>query len=501
MQKREKLEPYRLALDVWSKLGKAVQKSNNTWEKRQNFWIGNHKVALQTLMNETIQSAVQFNGRSTATVTHSLVKILYLTNSMQKLGEKDFRPLWNALLLRTPILLLSNSFNAQETLNLLWAYAKAADGIKVDGQLLDAIAKKALLGIADYNPQDLSNTAWAFAKMNHEAPLLFDAIARAAPVCISDFNPQNLSNMAWAFAKMNHEAPLLFDAIARAAPECIADFNPQDLSNTAWAFATMNHKAPLLFDAIARAAPVRIRDFSPQNLSNTAWAFATMNHKVPLLFDAIARAAPVCINNFNPQNLANAAWSFAVFSMEPDSFIPADSHFAQALLSRHLSASDDEDLCQLHQLQLWCKEQTGAQASWFPDELSQRCQAAFVSAEVELSCLQNNVVAALGKLQDITSVEVEVSTNSGYSLDAVVVFLGKKIGVEVDGPSHFVGQSQSPNGSPILKRRQVRALEKSLKLISVPYWEWIAIKKQGSSDNERRDKKQRYLQKLLEEVD
>jgi ribonuclease HI len=120
---------------------------------------------------------------------------------------------------------------------------------------------------------------------------------------------------------------------------------------------------------------------------------------------------------------------------------------------------------------------------------------------VELSCLQNNVVAALGKLQDITSVEVEVSTNSGYSLDAVVVFLGKKIGVEVDGPSHFVGQSQSPNGSPILKRRQVRALEKSLKLISVPYWEWIAIKKQGSSDNERRDKKQRYLQKLLEEVD
>jgi hypothetical protein len=33
----------------------------------------------------------------------------------------------------------------------------------------------------------------------------------------------------------------------------------------------------------------------------------------------------------------------------------------------------------------------------------------------------------------------EFLTKSGYSLDALVVVNGEKIGVEVDGPSHFVG--------------------------------------------------------------
>ena len=91
---------------------------------------------------------------------------------------------------------------------------------------------------------------------------------------------------------------------------------------------------------------------------------------------------------------------------------------------------------------------------------------------------------------------MEVSTKSGYSLDAVVMFRGERIGVELDAPSHFVGQSQSPNGSTILKHRQVRALEENLKLVSVPYWEWNTINKEGSN-KKRREKEERYLQNLL----
>jgi RAP domain len=70
----------------------------------------------------------------------------------------------------------------------------------------------------------------------------------------------------------------------------------------------------------------------------------------------------------------------------------------------------------------------------------------------------NNVVAALADLQDVTCVEVEVPTSIGYRLDAVVVFQGNRIGVEVDGPSHYVGRSESLNGATLLKHRQLRAL-------------------------------------------
>ena len=85
--------------------------------------------------------------------------------------------------------------------------------------------------------------------------------------------------------------------------------------------------------------------------------------------------------------------------------------------------------------------------------------------------------------------EVEVlTTKSGYSLDAVVMFRGEKIGVEVDGPTHFVGRSQSPYGKTVLKRRQLHALE-GWRLVAIPYWEWKANDK-GSSQ-ERKEKKRR----------
>jgi RAP domain/FAST kinase-like protein, subdomain 1 len=622
---------------VWHKLGKAVQKSSKF--QRGNFWI-DHTAALQMLIDQSIQSADQLDGRSTATVMHSLVKILHLTNT-KSLGA-EVETLWNVLLTRTRLLLKqSNSFKAQEISNLIWAFGKA-DGIAVDGRLLDDIASRAVVcidkfapqglanaswgfatlnhpapllfdaiagtaRIGEFNAQDLAITAWAFATLKHEAPSLFDAIARAASVCIGDFtpqilsntvwsfaklnhkapalldaiaraalvrinefnsqnlsitawsfaklnhkapalfiaiaifahgrinefkpqelantawsfaalnhkapalldaianatqvridefNPQNLASTAWAYAKMNHDAPPLFDAIASASYERIHDFSPRNLSNTVWAFAMLNHEAPSLLDAIARAVLVRIDNFSPQGLSNTAWAYATLNHARPSLFEAIAHVAKGCIHDFNPQELSNVVWSFAVFDIEPSSFTHLGSPFAQTLQPMDPSIFSIEELHQLHQVILWCIEQT--EACWYPDELSQQCRQVFVSAEAAPSPLQNDVVVALETLQDVSLVEEEVlTTNSGYSIDAVVTFRGERIGVEVNRPFHFVGQSQSPNGATILNHRQLRALE-GWKLVTIPFWEWNEIDK--GSNKERREKKQRYLQKLLEEA-
>ena len=65
---------------------------------------------------------------------------------------------------------------------------------------------------------------------------------------------------------------------------------------------------------------------------------------------------------------------------------------------------------------------------------------------------------------------------------------GKTIGVEVDGPSHFIGKGRSPLARTILKRRQVPSID-GIKLVSEPYWEW------GKLGNDKL--KQRYLRKLL----
>eukprot|EP00985_Skeletonema_marinoi_P009300 scaffold4323_cov133-Skeletonema_marinoi.AAC.2 len=78
---------------------------------------------------------------------------------------------------------------------------------------------------------------------------------------------------------------------------------------------------------------------------------------------------------------------------------------------------------------------------------------------------------------------------SGYRIDAIVEVNGKVVAVEVDGPSHFIGEGRSPTGSKILKRRQVSLVD-GIELVSVPYWEWNKL-------GEDRKKKQDYLRKKL----
>jgi hypothetical protein len=136
---------------VWNKLRKAVQNSCKR-EEWQSLWV-DHKSILQTLVDQTIHMADEFNGRSPVTETLSLEKILHLTKS-KSLGG-GLQSLWDRLLARTRLLLRqsNSSFNAQENSNILWAYGKADGIIRVDGGLLDSLAKTALIGNADFNPQ------------------------------------------------------------------------------------------------------------------------------------------------------------------------------------------------------------------------------------------------------------------------------------------------------------------------------------------------------------
>ena len=61
---------------------------------------------------------------------------------------------------------------------------------------------------------------------------------------------------------------------------------------------------------------------------------------------------------------------------------------------------------------------------------------------------------------------------------------GTKVGIEMDGPYHFVGRKET--GSTILKPRQVSSLDKMMSVVSVPYWEWDDLVKD-------RGKKQDYI--------
>jgi hypothetical protein len=228
---------------------------------------------------------------------------------------------------------------------------------------------------------------------------------------------RELANTAWASARIGRADAPLFAALAAVAERRLGDFNVQGLANTAWAFATAGHKAPALLDAIAAEAAPRLREFNPQNLTNTAWAFAVADHVAPALFDSDA---------------------FVQWCVAERSFVT-------------------EHLCQLHQWQLW-QEERGAAWPPLPPELAQRCRDAFSSEDGVASKLQLAVVASLLALG--LAPQEEVRTEQGYSLDAVVLYGGREVAIEVDGPSHFCGRT--PTGATALKRRQLRAAGRAL---------------------------------------
>ena len=85
-----------------------------------------------------------------------------------------------------------------------------------------------------------------------------------------DFKPQELANTAWAFATAGRDAPALFDAMAAEATRRVRNFKTLGLANTAWAFATAGRDDPALFAAMAAKATRRVRDFTPEGLAMTA---------------------------------------------------------------------------------------------------------------------------------------------------------------------------------------------------------------------------------------
>jgi hypothetical protein len=87
-------------------------------------------------------------------------------------------------------------------------------------------------------------------------------------------------------------------------------------------------------------------------------------------------------------------------------------------------------------------------------KLLERCRVVFTATEAQPSHMEYQVGKRLAAFR--LRPQREVWTEEGYRLDYVVEWRGRRVAIEVDGPSHFVGREL--NGATRLKRRQLRTL-------------------------------------------
>jgi hypothetical protein len=343
----------------------------------------------------------------------------------------------------------------------------------------------AIDNLSGFMPQNLSNIIWSYATAGKAHPKLFSKIGDhiVAMMDLSSFLPQHFSNILWSCATAGKSHPKLFSKFGDhiIAMKDLSGSKPQELSNLLWAYATAGESHPLLLQKLAHVAISRSNDFKPQELSNLLCAYATVAIIDEHLFTSFAPAVKSVLCKCNNQSIANIAWAYAVANVNDPSLFNSD--FIDALQSK---ANDFgiEECSQLHQWQLWQDEiKSGIN---LPPALREDCRQAFVSQSYQLSRFQDDVISVLSFIG--MSPEEEVLTPSGYRLDAILKVNGMKVGIEVDGPTHFV--NREPTGSTLLKCRQVSTLD-DIRIVSVPYWEWDELGKGHA-------KKQDYLRSKLD---
>ncbi|KAL3765474.1 hypothetical protein ACHAWO_009319 [Cyclotella atomus] len=283
----------------------------------------------------------------------------------------------------------------------------------------------------------------------------FGHFAKAADRQLIEFDERHLSNLAYAYALVDYNPKFndgsnLFQKIGDKSIICINRFKPQELANLVWAYATLRSSHSALYEAVGNHV-VQSNDFAefePQSLVNILWAYATL--------DAKHLSCSMCleITRFNLMTwLHSNLRSFPTFFGRMQNWIHNTLSYSISL-----------------------------EITWFNPMTA--VLPAFFKVGATISSLQKDVEHEFKSI-DLNLFE-EYIASSG-SIDTLVEVDGRRIGIKVDGPSHFI--NRKPTATTLLKRRQISTIDK-IALVSVPYWEWNKLRKD-------RPTKQQYLRSLI----
>ena len=208
----------------------------------------------------------------------------------------------------------------QDVSLVAWSYAKARVQAPA---VFDVVAQHlSCVSLTDWLPQNLTNSLWSLATAieyrcmgSEDARPAFMAGAAAASRMLERYNLQDLSNTAWAFARAGCPAPDLFDAMIPHALRALAgiSWDEQGASNLVWAYATVGVDATELFRAVERMvlslSVCDMKSTTTQAIANILWAFAKAGEFAPQIFEKLATAAHQRLAEFESRELSSVVWA------------------------------------------------------------------------------------------------------------------------------------------------------------------------------------------------
>ncbi|KAG2499139.1 hypothetical protein HYH03_002722 [Edaphochlamys debaryana] len=362
-----------------------------------------------------------------------------------------------------------------------------------------------------YLPLTLANVLQSCASLECADPSIIGPLAEAAGRAAPFMTPHSLANATRALAKLGFAEQGVYAALAEAAaqPGVMQGAKPRDWADLWYALTLVRHRpqTPHLLARTADAADGLRHGSSSPVCASLLWSLAVLRLYDERLVDALASRLAKLLGRsaglVTGSHLCVSLWALAV--MGP-SALSRHSAAAQELLrevARRWEAGDragflEENLFQLQQAQaelealgdaelygiLGARE--GAGRGTLLSET--RVTASRQNEEGGSSSMESAVVAALEELQQQLSLGVIVAVQPGAPVGQarvadVLVGLadGRRVAVEVDGPSHFLASHpQNPravDGGTKLRNRQLERVLGAGNVLSVPWWEWNALKK------------------------
>ncbi|GFR50753.1 hypothetical protein Agub_g13020, partial [Astrephomene gubernaculifera] len=406
------------------------------------------------------------------------------------------------------------SYSDQDLAMLLTAHLRVGS---YSPPLMIAVREALIRRASSMGPKALTDICYSLAVKNYYHQEMYDAIAAAVADRLDGFGPALASRVVWSLARARHYNARLLDSFADYIRPHLPRCSPLDLTSCSAALAHLHHYHPRFFADMAREVLNRISAAGPT--SSTAATTTTSSPTASVTASAAtastfpsASGCSVRPELPQPQPQLPQQLNEHLHPQPPQQHLPQQQHpqsppqplpersVVQLLWCFALLGHVDEGLLeglagrlrgvdverlgvpavmQLFQAQTLLQDlYRGVIAP--PQVLSQaQMQAArlvwqrVAQAAVSPSRLQAEVVACLRRLG--CQPRCERTTLDGlFSIDTSLVWEGRRVAVEVDGPTHFTcSQPYRPLGRTLARRRCLEI--RGWRVVSVAGHEWRAL--------------------------
>ena len=385
----------------------------------------------------------------------------------------------------------SNTFICQGLSNTLWAYATLE--YVPSFKMLELVTRSWENLLSDITISESTNLLWSYSSLrfNPGSSVLNKVAQLYANATAQDVSATGVSNTLWAWANFDWtpKNPELMRIVLSIATEHFRDdpeLQTQSLSNVLWALAILRWIPDDEFLTVFQdrtLIELRKGAFSHQGLTNTIWAFAQLGIKPnETLMRELTNELGEKVSEFtSAQAVSNSLLALASFEYWPDEWI-MEAYRAKIVELYQEDAIPDIDWAQLFQANDMFESCSPYGAVLTDPKMVELATKAWKvgTSKVVISQFHRQVSAALTKMG--VPHEIEYVTEDGlFSLD--IVLRGKKVAIEVDGPSHFArnfprrrlsGEETDTTNS------RYRYLEKGgWTTVHVPWFEWASVN--GSS--------------------